>query len=148
MVGFKQDMPPSGGYNPINVFPKKKSLIKHAIWILPSMWAITYGGIAYARYDKEKAFTKRREDEENRIALTPFLLAEQQRMHLKQLVKNRDYEKELMKDVPGWELGKWFDKPVYNNPRNLWLEANIHEFYSQSTLKNKNERAAVFIPYL
>ncbi len=37
------------------------------------------------------------------------------RRYLRQLRKNRDEERELMKDVEGWEVGKWKGEPVYWN---------------------------------
>lgn len=27
--------------------------------------------------------------------------------------RNRDYENELMKDVPGWKTGTWYGEPLY-----------------------------------
>ena len=53
------------------------------------------------------------EDASAVAALEPMLLAERDRELLKQLRKNRAAEAELMKDVPGWEVGTWFGQPVY-----------------------------------
>lgn len=40
-----------------------------------------------------------------KMAIYPMLLAERDREFLKQLRRNRDAEAELMRDVPGWEVG-------------------------------------------
>jgi len=52
---------------------------------------------------------------DGRLALAPLLLAEEQRLYMKQLRANRDEENELMKDVPGWVTGTLYGVPVYNN---------------------------------
>merc|ERR1719228_67235 len=47
------------------------------------------------------------------MALEPMLSAERDRALLKHIVKSREWEEDLMKDVPGWEVGTFFGKPVY-----------------------------------
>ncbi|QQP39877.1 NADH dehydrogenase 1 alpha subcomplex subunit 13, partial [Caligus rogercresseyi] len=47
------------------------------------------------------------------MALSPMLLAERDRTFLKEIRINRDWEEEIMKDVPGWEVGTWFGEPIY-----------------------------------
>ena len=49
-----------------------------------------------------------------RFAVQPLMMAEMDRMYLRRLRQNRDEEAELMKDVPGWEVGKWKGKPLYS----------------------------------
>uniref|UniRef100_A0A023G644 NADH dehydrogenase [ubiquinone] 1 alpha subcomplex subunit 13 n=1 Tax=Amblyomma triste TaxID=251400 RepID=A0A023G644_AMBTT len=54
-------------------------------------------------------------------ALEPLLLAENDRLYLKQLKKNREEERELMKNVPGWVVGTYFGEPIYST-----LSPNTH----------------------
>ena len=50
------------------------------------------------------------------------MLAERDRAFLKQLRLNREYEAELMKDVPGWEVGTWFGQKVFaTEPDDKWV---------------------------
>ena len=58
-------------------------------------------------------------------------MAERDREYLRQLRKNRDYEAELMKDVPGWEVGTWFGQKVYKTtPDNELDRVSKLEFYA------------------
>ncbi|VDP92385.1 unnamed protein product [Echinostoma caproni] len=86
--------------------------------------------------------------EEVRIALSPFILAEQERLYLKQIRRNREYEEKLMKDVPGWKVGHWHEYPVFHNPRGLWVDPNVDEFYAHTTrrflLANRTQSTPVF----
>ena len=42
-----------------------------------------------------------------------MLLAERDRGFIKTCKANRDAEADLMKDVPGWEVGTWYGEPIY-----------------------------------
>ena len=50
-----------------------------------------------------------------RLVMEPVLLAERDREYLRQLRRNRDWEKELMKDVPGWVVGTWLGQKAFNS---------------------------------
>jgi len=71
----------------------------------------------------------RLEQNDAALALEPFILAERQRMALRQLRKNRDEERELMKDVEGWTVGGWYGKPVYHNQANRFHAVHPNEYY-------------------
>ena len=47
------------------------------------------------------------------LAIYPMLLAERDRAYLKQLRINREEERDLMKNVPGWKVGTWYGEPIY-----------------------------------
>ena len=68
-------------------------------------------------------------------------------MFLKQLLKNREYETELMKDVADWEVGHWHNTPVYYNPRDLWCEPTLSEFYAHLSRKDANRQLFVHLEY-
>lgn len=74
---------------------------------------------------------------ESKIALEPFLLAESDRTLLKTLWVNREEERELMKDEPGWVVGTWYGDKVYNDTsrmvhptmQELYVHCNPKEFW-------------------
>ncbi|VUZ40413.1 unnamed protein product [Hymenolepis diminuta] len=147
MVKYKQEMPPPGGFAPLDFFYKGTRKHLNGLYIIAGLYACSYVGIKLRHWQREKNEAIANENKEVRLALTPFLLAEQQRMYLKQLVKNREYETELMKDVPGWEVGHWFDTPVYYNPRGLWCEPNLYEFYAHLTRRQAERQLTVHFDY-
>ena len=54
------------------------------------------------------------EMDESRSCIEPILLAEQDRIILRQYRANRDEETKLMKDVPGWKLEHGLVKKFLN----------------------------------
>ncbi|KAF7635281.1 C34b2.8 [Meloidogyne graminicola] len=85
---FRQEMPPFGGYRPFNV---NRTYAK-------TLWG--RNGIYF-------------EDNDLGNAMEPFLLAERDRIVLRIMKKNRELEKDLMKEVPGWKVGTWYGEPIY-----------------------------------
>merc|ERR1712088_489481 len=71
-----------------------------------------YAFWAYSRW-KQRTFRQRIEERAAQLALEPMMLAERDREYLKQLRRNRDCERDLMKDVEGWEVGTYFGQPLY-----------------------------------
>ncbi|KAJ1308861.1 hypothetical protein OPQ81_004549 [Rhizoctonia solani] len=112
-VTYRQDMPPPGGFEPIKY---KRSLPFRG----PS-GAVLLGGIAavcaYGFYKVGKGNLERRElKRENtwaRIYLVPLLLAEGDRDAYRREQAALAREREIMKDVRGWEIGK----SVYHNTK-------------------------------
>ncbi|CAH8848497.1 unnamed protein product [Trichobilharzia szidati] len=143
MTSYKQEMPPPGGYSPLDFSRKMPRGTLNGLVTLGCLYATTFVGIQIYHYRKEKAAVVEREDQENRIALTPFILAEQQRLYMKQLRRNRDYEKELMKDVANWKVGHWFDYPVFHNPRGLWCDPYKEDFYAHLTQWDKGKQESI-----
>merc|ERR1719323_2347724 len=62
---------------------------------------------------KQGLYRGRIEERAAALALEPMMLAERDREYLKQLRRNRDCERDLMKDVEGWEVGTYFGQPLY-----------------------------------
>ncbi|VDD82342.1 unnamed protein product [Mesocestoides corti] len=147
MVTYKQEMPPPGGFAAFNVFNKAVRKPLNGLYIIAALYACTFVGLKLRDWGKERRQARHNENREVRLALSPFLIAEQQRMFLKHLIKNREYESELMKDVPGWEVGHWHDTPVYHNPRGLWCEPNIYEYYAHQTKSALNRHLGVHHEY-
>nr|CUU98764.1 hypothetical transcript [Hymenolepis microstoma] len=147
MVKYKQEMPPPGGFAPLDFLYKGTRKHLNGLYIIAGLYLCSYVGIKLRHWQREKNDAIANENKEVRLALTPFLLAEQQRMYLKQLIKNREYETELMKDVPGWEVGHWHDTPVYYNPRGLWCEPSLYEFYAHLTRRQAERQLTVHFDY-
>lgn len=102
----KQDMPPPGGYAPIDY---KRNLPKRGLSGY-SMFGIGIGMMLFGYWRVFKWNRERRrlqiEEFEARIALMPLLQAEHDRKTLQQLRENLEEEAVIMKDVPGWKVGE------------------------------------------
>ncbi|KAA0188158.1 Cell death-regulatory protein GRIM19 [Fasciolopsis buskii] len=116
--------------------------------VIGGLYACTAIGFQYHAYIKKNRADRMREEEEVRIALSPFILAEQERLYLKQIRRNRDYETELMRDVPGWKVGHWHDYPLFHNPRGLWIDPNVDEFYAHTTRRFREKHVGVVHDYI
>ncbi len=84
------------------------------------------------------------EDDEGRQCLEPLLIAENDRLLLWQMRRNREEENELMKDVPGWVTGTWFGEPIYKSNPNFdeWIQPSHLEVYAhvkRRDLENRKE---------
>ncbi|CAL8089299.1 unnamed protein product [Calicophoron daubneyi] len=147
MPAYKQEMPPGGGYAPINVLGKAAKKPLNGILVLAGLYACTFLGLTYQSRLRKKLEERSRENEEVRLALAPFVVAERERLYMKQLRRNRDYETALMADVPGWKVGYWHDYPVFHNPRGLWVDPDVDEFYAHTTRRFRNSRVGASQDY-
>lgn len=74
------------------------------IWLGVAL-ASTYGFYQISVTNAEKRACLK-EKREARMAIMPFLMAEQDAMNKVETEKKLAYEKEVMKNVKGWEVGK------------------------------------------
>ncbi|XP_070974831.1 NADH dehydrogenase [ubiquinone] 1 alpha subcomplex subunit 13-like isoform X1 [Oncorhynchus clarkii lewisi] len=99
----KQDMPPPGGYGPVDY---KRNLPKRGLSGY-SMLTIGVGVMCFGYWRLFKWNRERRrlqiEELEARIALLPLLQAEQDRRQLRMLRENLEEEAVVMKGVSGWK---------------------------------------------
>jgi NADH dehydrogenase (ubiquinone) 1 alpha subcomplex subunit 13 len=81
------------------------------------------------------------EDDEGRTCLQPLLEAEQDRLLLWQMRRNRDDENQLMKDVPGWVTGTWFGEPLFKTLPNMekWVQPTYAEVYAHTRMRDLNK---------
>ncbi|KAK6908833.1 hypothetical protein V866_002321 [Kwoniella sp. B9012] len=111
--GFRQDMPPPGGYEAIKY---KRNLPVRGVGgavVFSTVAAIcAFGFWRVGKGNVEKRELKR-EQAWSRINLVPLLLAEQDRDAYRRQQAALAREKEIMKDYPGWEAGK----STYNSSR-------------------------------
>ena len=111
---FKQDLPPKGGYAPID-FKRIPARVVMGGKALIGGFIVYQSVMAYylVKYRLPQTLARHREAQDFRLALTPLLLAERDRGYIKQLKANRAAEEDLMKDVEGWEVGTWYGEKVY-----------------------------------
>eukprot|EP00045_Choanoeca_perplexa_P016391 m.221289 g.221289 ORF g.221289 m.221289 type:complete len:201 (-) comp17246_c0_seq1:4500-5102(-) len=110
MAKITQDLPPEGGFRPITY---AKNVPKRG----PSgiaLFAASIGIVAYGFSRVIKGNQQRRrlfEEQSNaRMALTPTLAAEQDRLLIRRQSQRRLAEEKVMQDVPGWNI----DEKFYN----------------------------------
>lgn len=132
-LGYIQDMPPAGGYGNINYerqIPKKPMgfFTKFGLYagVTTAMWYLWYKQYSVWRM-------RRLEMMDSRYAVKPIILAEQHRHMMRHWRKNRDYENELMKDVPGWTTGMLYDEPLYYNIRGRYMKPSHIEYFAHNS---------------
>jgi NADH dehydrogenase (ubiquinone) 1 alpha subcomplex subunit 13 len=69
------------------------------------------------------------EMDESRSCIEPVLLAEQDRIVLRQYRANRDEETKLMNDVPGWQVGTWFGEKVFKSRTYFPDRPHVLDYY-------------------
>ncbi|XP_067935308.1 NADH dehydrogenase [ubiquinone] 1 alpha subcomplex subunit 13-like [Watersipora subatra] len=132
MATYKQDMPPSGGYHPYDFVRRVKPRLISGKFLFLGFAAWTTAALAIHRWGfKKNVIEPELENREAHIAMEPILLAERNRHYLKQLVRNREAEKEIMKDVPGWVPGTFYGTPIYYR-KGVWDDLSIEEYYAHS----------------
>lgn len=123
----KQDMPPPGGYGPIDY---KRNLPRRGLSGY-SMFAVGIGTLLFGYWSMMKWNRERRrlqiEDFEARIALMPLFQAEKDRRVLQMLRENLEEEAIIMKDVPDWKVGE----SVFHTTR--WVTPMMGELYGLRT---------------
>mmetsp|Transcript_18382 Transcript_18382/g.23854 ORF Transcript_18382/g.23854 Transcript_18382/m.23854 type:complete len:133 (+) Transcript_18382:131-529(+) len=117
-----QDMPPKGGYPQVK-FERHLPSRGPKGW---QMWAgvtafICYGFVQVARTNNERNQQKLQE-RANRYAIAPILQAEEDRLYMLREYNNLKKEAEIMKNVPGWKVGK----NPYNSGK--WMPRSVNDF--------------------
>ncbi|WVQ84511.1 hypothetical protein IAT38_006665 [Cryptococcus sp. DSM 104549] len=104
--GFRQDMPPAGGYEPVKYKRNLPARGPSGLVLFAGMALIC--GIGWYRVGQGNAEKREllREKTWSRINLVPVILAEQDRDVYRREQAALAREKEIMEDVPGWEVGK------------------------------------------
>ena len=93
------------------------------------MWVGATAMICYGFSQVKRANNERNQEllqeRANRYAIAPILQAEEDRMYMLREYFNLKKEAEIMKDVPGWQVGK----NPYNNGK--WMPRAVND-YKQS----------------
>jgi len=119
-IPYKQDIAPPGGYKkipfaqnlPVRI-PLPGFSFGAAILGLTGLgWVGVYYGMKKVRALKEEKAI-------GRLSMLPLLIAEQDRLSLREMHAKLEEEKLIMADVPGWEAGEspynsdmWFRPPM------------------------------------
>lgn len=108
-----QDLPPVGGYEPVQW---KRNLPSRGF--RPKVWlGLMIGICGYGFYKTIEAIHERRELQRekvwSRIYIMPLLQAETDRDTVRRDYADKAIEAEIMKDVPGWDV----NKGVYHDGR-------------------------------
>lgn len=162
MAAKTQDLPPPGGYNPINykrVLPKSyfkckmrekwfgRKVLNGVFWdsgktMIGLHLAISSGAMYLYYLNYKKVERDQVEMRSARHAIMPLLFAERDREYLKQLRRNRDEETKLMANVPGWEVGKLYGEPIFKTlPEDTLVDPSYREYYAHTDYKNAAKRA-------
>ncbi|OQV23709.1 hypothetical protein BV898_02445 [Hypsibius exemplaris] len=131
LIPYKQDLPPVGGYAEFdwNRIPQRP-FPSHNKQFLAFILFTFFGLILYERgmfrYKAQQV-----EILDAKVAMQPLLFAERDRLYLRRIRRNYEAEAELMKDVPDWEVGKWYSEPVYKTVHpNHWLDPPEFEYWA------------------
>ncbi|CAF1145078.1 unnamed protein product [Rotaria magnacalcarata] len=128
---YRQDLPPRGGYAPMAWAHVPARRIP--LWPFVSLWfASNLFGYFYHISEKRQYWQNEMETDESRSCIEPVLLAEQDRILLRQYRANRDEETKLMKDVPDWEVGTWFGDKVFKSRTFFPDRPHLLDYYGVS----------------
>lgn len=114
-----QDMPPKGGFQKIRIENNVPANRGFRGWVLfAGMGAgIVYGFVKLYSSSKTRRDMKR-ERRQLRVAILPFLQAEEDVLACKNIAEKQKREMEIMKHVPNWDaLQSVYHSNVYVRPR-------------------------------
>ncbi|CAH2049507.1 unnamed protein product, partial [Iphiclides podalirius] len=143
-IARKQDLPPPGGYKPIPYKRLPAKQLFSGYTIFAGYIGMTVGAIYLYNLTAKQIKKHEIEMRSAKMAIYPMLLAERDREYLKQIRRNRDAEAELMRDVPGWEVGTYYGERVYKLiPPDTLVEPIFHEYYAHSSPSDWYRRAYI-----
>lgn len=139
---YVQDMPPEGGYAPFNFKRVPLKPILSTKLLVGGYVAISTAAFYVYSLTRKQIIREEVEMRSCRNVLYPVLIAERDRLYLKNLRRNRDNEAKLMADVPGWVVGTWYGEPIYTTrPKTEWINPIMEEFYVHADEKYFWDRA-------
>ncbi|XP_038073670.1 NADH dehydrogenase [ubiquinone] 1 alpha subcomplex subunit 13-like [Patiria miniata] len=139
---FKQDMPPKGGYPPIDykrVLPKRG--MSGYMMFATCAAVMGVGTFFFGRHNRQRRLWQR-EEYESFIGIMPLLKAEDDRQKLKILKSNFEQEAIIMKDVPGWKAGE----SIYESKR--WMDPMLVDLYYLHPKKVRDKELFGFSTYV
>ncbi|KAM4888174.1 NADH dehydrogenase [ubiquinone] 1 alpha subcomplex subunit 13 isoform 1-T2 [Thomomys bottae] len=137
----KQDMPPPGGYGPIDYkrnLPRRGLSGYSMLAVGVGTLLVGYWGITRWNRERRRLYV---EELEARLGLMPLLLAEQDRRVLQMLRENLEEEAIIMKDVPGWKVGE----STFNTTR--WVPPLNCELYNLRPSRERSRASFGFMFY-
>ncbi|ODV97007.1 hypothetical protein PACTADRAFT_48787 [Pachysolen tannophilus NRRL Y-2460] len=135
-----QDLPPVGGYEPIQW---KRNLpsrgFRPVVWFLGLCTMTGYGFYKIILNNREN-YELKREKLWSRIYLLPLLQAEQDRNVVRRTFAYYKKEGEIMKNVPWWEVKSTYNsKDVFHPPQTALIGKQLDEdgFFTHANSKNR-----------
>jgi len=129
----QQDLPPPGGYKPIPYQRIPAKVYFGGFTAFAAFVGISSFGLYLYTLNRYAVDRQLIEMRSSKMAIFPLLLAERDRKFLKQINANRRAEEELMKDVPGWEVGTWYGERVYTTvPKDEFITPGFYDFYAHA----------------
>ncbi|KAK9507775.1 hypothetical protein O3M35_007555 [Rhynocoris fuscipes] len=140
-VRKKQDMPPPGGFQPINTSRIPAKTIFGAKTLIAGHFIFTAGSLYLYYLTHRKVHMEEVERRSSMFAILPMIQAERDRAYLKQLRRNREEERKLMENVDGWVVGTYRGEPIYKtNPPDTLVQPSEQEYYVHSSDKDFRAR--------
>ncbi|CAK4077297.1 unnamed protein product [Aphanomyces euteiches] len=116
-----QDMPPKGGFRPLRFARGVPEVRGPPGWAMfATCFVVSSFGFYIVGQTNQETRALRREVRERRIAMLPFLQAEEDIEFLQNEAHYLEQEKERMKNVPGWKVG---DSPYHSKKWQIPLYA-------------------------
>ncbi|RUS71958.1 hypothetical protein EGW08_020271 [Elysia chlorotica] len=139
MVTYKQDLPPKGGFNPIEFAARGPKRMFNGFTQFGLFLGIT--GLAWVGWSYVKEIIRKEKLElmDARIAVEPFIYAEKDRAILTHYRRCRDEENQLMKNVKGWETGTLWGEPVYHNMRSRYIKPSLEELLTHMSPSEQSD---------
>jgi len=145
---FKQDLPPPGGYRPIQYLRIPAKTYFSGTFMFASFVVFQFAACYVFGFSNRRAQKMEVEERSTRLAILPMLCAEKDRSYLKMLRKHRDEEARLMKDTPGWKVGTYWGEPIFfTRPKDEWYNMTMQEFYAHNRQSDR-QYALNFWKYL
>ncbi|XP_076234603.1 NADH dehydrogenase (ubiquinone) B16.6 subunit [Calliopsis andreniformis] len=141
-----QDLPPKGGYAPIQIERiQLRTIIGGRLGI--GLFLLSSATGCYLYFLRYKQVKKHQvEMRSSRLAIQPLLQAERDRALLKQLIIGQKEEADLMKVIPTWEVGTFFGEPIYHTkPKDEFREPDFEELVIHSDPKSYYQHQKKFI---
>lgn len=133
-----QDMPPAGGY--ANIIYQRVPCKKWWSGRKCLAFLVFVHFPFLLHHARVQVPAKKKQEMETRSCNSitqPFFRAERQRAKLLRVHENREIEAELMKNVPGWEVGTWFGEPIYKTiDEDEWEEPDEREYFIHTDFKD------------
>jgi len=133
-----QEMPPVGGYASILTDRVKTKRWWNGRKALAGLLFLHVPGMLYYHWVVRPGRHMRDLEKRSRSCVVqPFLKAERDRAKLVRVHENRAIEAELMKDVPGWQVGTWYGESMYKTlTPDEWEDPLQIEYFIHSDLKD------------
>ncbi|KAI4500591.1 hypothetical protein M0802_004183 [Mischocyttarus mexicanus] len=140
--GYTQDLPPKEGYRPIQTERVPLRTVLGGRGAIALSLACTIVGHYWYFVEWKRIKREEVEMKSAQFAIHPILIAERDRAFLKQVKRNMEEEKRLMRFYPGWKVGTFFGEPVYKTvPEDEFIEPDNFEYFAHAHPEERDWKA-------